>query len=70
VCTVPGHDLVLHNFESFGTPLHCRPPFKGTGLVHFLERLWLPAPHVAEHGAQPDHILQPPFTCESVIFDK
>ena len=51
---------MLHDFETFGAPIHCRPSLEGTGLVHVLERLRLPSPHVTEHSDHPDQLTHPP----------
>ena len=64
---LPGHGFELHDFELFRFPTHVWPPFAGTGLLHALERPWLPDPHVAEHGVHLDHLFQPPFTGNSTI---
>ena len=55
-----GHGFMLHDFETFGAPIHCRPSLEGTGLVHVLERLRLPSPHVTEHSDHPDQLTHPP----------
>ena len=36
---IPGQFLLLQVLESPELPTHCRPPYKGAGLLHDLDRL-------------------------------
>ena len=44
------------------SPSQSSPPFAGEGLVHVLERVWVPPPHVLEHVDHSDHSVNPPST--------
>jgi len=54
----PGHAVIPHSLVSILSPTQSLPPLAGAGLVHVLDRDWLPPPHVTEqdpHGFQSDH---------------
>ena len=60
----------MHILLSLELPSHFRPPLEGTGLLHILERLWLPSPHETEHADHPDQKFHSPFSeiIESKVF--
>ena len=60
--SLPGQCWLLQVLTPWVCPVHLRPPFEGTGLLHVLERVWLPSPHGTEQTDHPDQLLQPPLT--------
>lgn len=59
---LPGQGISLQVLVSTELPLHDIPTLDGEGLLHSLDRPWLPSPQVAEQVDQPDQLLHPPST--------
>ena len=55
---------MLHTWEYVFAPLHDRPTGVGAGLLHDLERLRLPPPHVTGHADHPAQVPHFPSTFE------
>ena len=44
-----GHGCMLQLDVSFESPVHALPPPAGAGLLHILDLVWVPIPHVLVH---------------------
>ena len=60
---LPGQVLMLHVCMSVFLPWHLLPPL-GVGLLHILDLVWVPLPHVTVQVAQFSQLPQPPLTEE------
>jgi len=59
---LPAQLCVLQFWLSLELPEHVAPPAAGDGLLHDLDRPWLPVPHDCVQESHELHDPQPPFT--------
>ena len=61
---IPGHELALHMCVSVFVPLHVFPPAEGAGLLHILDLVLVPLPHVTVQEPYFPQSLHPPSAVE------
>jgi hypothetical protein len=59
---IPGHSRLEHCDLSYLSPGQSEPPCAGIGLLHDLDRIHVPLPHVLEHEPHAPHSPQFPST--------
>lgn len=67
---IPGQGVFRHVVVWIGSPWHECPPWAGLGLVHVLDLVLLPPPHVTEQCENVDQWLHPPLTYDKIREEK